>query len=202
MAKSFTPPGTLATLLKQTDIFLLLLLLASLSLNVYLGWHVRRLSGSATQPEDTVKLALGTTVRPIIATSLSGQQETISYADAGKPTVFYVFSPKCVWCDRNTQNINAIASLRGDSFRIIGLSVLDEDLPGYVASHHLNFPIYKSLSPEAIQMLGLESTPQTIVIAPDGRVLKNWVGAYSKSAEPQVAEFFNIQLPGLTAPPD
>ena len=48
-------------------------------------------------------------------------------------------------------------------------------------------------------MLGLGSTPQTIVIAPDGRVLKNWIGAFGMPVQTQVEEFFDVRLPGLTA---
>jgi hypothetical protein len=50
-----------------------------------------------------------------------------------------------------------------------------------------------------MRVLGLESTPQTIIISPDGRVMKNWVGAYGESLRPEVEAYFGIKLPGLTA---
>jgi peroxiredoxin len=128
------------------------------------------------------------------------RQETIGYADSDKPTVLYVFSPSCVWCERNTQNINLIADLKRESFRFIGLSLSDDGLQDYVGSHHFNFPVYAGVTPESAQMLGLGSTPQTIVISPDGRIQQNWVGAYASSIRPQVEGFFNVRLPGLTAP--
>jgi peroxiredoxin len=199
MAKSFSFSGIFSNPIKKNDVFLLGLLIASLVLNVYLGWNLKRLKSTSAEPQDSVKLSPGMTVQPITATSLSGKQETISYADYGKPTVFYVFSPTCIWCDRNNQNINEIVRLKGESFRFIGLSLADDALQGYVESHHLSFPVYKSLTPESIQILGLGPTPQTIVISPDGHVLKNWVGAYGTSVQPQVEEFFNVRLPGLTA---
>jgi len=199
VAKSFSFSGIFSNQIKKNDIFLLVLLIASLALNAYLGWNLKRLKSNSAEPQDSVKLSPGVTVQPITATSLSGKQETISYADYGKPTVFYVFSPTCIWCDRNNQNINAIVSLKGASFRFIGLSLADNGLQEYVESHHLSFPVFKDLTPESIQMLGLGATPHTIVISPDGHVLKNWVGAYDKSVHSQVEEFFNVRLPGLTA---
>jgi hypothetical protein len=199
MTKRFSPSKVFSNLIRKNDLFLLVLLIASLSLNVYLGWNVKRSSRDPAKPPEPPKLSSGVTVHPITAMSLSGKQETISYADYDKPTVFYIFSPTCIWCERNTKNINAVAGLKGDSFRFIGLSLADENLSGYVESHHLSFPVYKSLTPESIEMLGLGPTPQTIVISPDGRVLKNWNGAYSASIQSQVEEFFQVRLPGLAA---
>ncbi len=192
MTKSFSLP-------KKNDVFLVVLLMGSLSLNVYLGWKVKQSRRSFPEPQNSVKLLPGATVQPVTATSLSGKIETFNYADSGKPTVFYVFSPSCIWCERNNQNINAIARLKGESFRFVGLSLGNDGLPNYAESHQVGFPIYKSLKPESVEMLGLGPTPQTIVISPDGHVLKNWVGAFSGAIQPQVEEFFNVRLPGLVA---
>ncbi|MGE0887721.1 MAG: hypothetical protein AB7P14_29725 [Blastocatellales bacterium] len=57
--------------------------------------------------------------------------------------------------------------------------------------------IYKQPTEEAIEQLGLGSTPQTIVISPEGKVLKNWVGAYG-SSKPEIEAYFGVQLPGIT----
>src|SRR5688572_17072167 len=119
MLKNFQLSGALSSFIRKNDIFLLVLLMVSLSLNVYLGWKVKGPRRTSAALQNSATLSLGTTVQPITATSLSGKQETISYADHGKPTVVYVFTPTCVWCERNTQNINAIAGLKGESFRII-----------------------------------------------------------------------------------
>lgn len=196
-----TNPSLSATLVnksKKNDIFLLVILIASLSLNVYLGWKVKRSTDTPPASQNTVKLSPGMSVQPITAMNLGGKQETISYAEHGKPTVIYVFTPSCTWCDRNNPNINTIVGLKRESFRFIGLSLADDGLSGYVESHDLKFPVYKSLAPESIEMLGLGSTPQTIVISADGRVIKNWVGAFGGGLQPQVEEFFGVQLPGLT----
>jgi hypothetical protein len=190
MIKSFS-------LIKKNDLFLVALLMASLSLNVYLGWKVKQSRRFSPAPQNSVKLSPGMTVQPITATSLSGKIETFNYADSGKPTVFYVFSPSCVWCERNNQNINTIVRLKGESFRFVGISLVNDGLSGYAESHQVGFPIYKSLKPEYVEMLGLGTTPQTIIISPDGHVLKNWVGAFSGAVQPQVEEFFNVRLPGL-----
>jgi hypothetical protein len=181
---------------KRTDGFLLLLLLASLSLNVYLGWKVKQ--GKTTSiPQNTFTLSPGMKVDPFTAVGLDGKQQTISYAGTEKPTVFYVLSPTCVWCERNKANIEKLVELKGNDFRFIGLSLTEAGLKEYTEGHHLNFPMYTRLTSKTIDSLGLGGTPQTIVISPEGLVLKNWKGAYAELTQPEVEAYFGIRLPGL-----
>jgi peroxiredoxin len=180
---------------KRPDLFLLLLLLASLVLNVYLGWKVKQ--GNAG-PEPPQKVALRTKVDPITASSLDGVVQTISYQDTNKPTVLYVLSPDCIWCERNRENIARLGEL-GDRFRFIGISLTDKGLKEYVEKQHFKFPIYTRVAAEAMTSLGLGTTPQTIVISPEGRVLKNWTGAYTERTRGEVEEFFQTRLPGVTS---
>jgi hypothetical protein len=138
------------------------------------------------------------TVQPITATSTAGKEEVITYSDSQAPTVFYVFSTSCGWCERNTKNINAITAARKNSFRFIGLALSDQGLPAYLDSHHLDFPVYRNVVPQSVEMLGLASTPQTIVVGRDGKVLKNWVGAFNARLQPEIEQFFDVRLPGLS----
>lgn len=183
---------------KRTDVFLVLVLVASLSLNVYLGWRVKQARTAAAAPQNTLQLAPGTRLAPFTAVSVDGQPYTISFENSDKPTVFYVLSPSCIWCERNKANIAKLAELKGNDFRFIGLSLIEPGLREYVQGHHLNFPTYTRLTPETIHSLGLGSTPQTIVVSPEGRVIKNWTGAYER-VKPEVEAYFGVQLPGLTS---
>jgi hypothetical protein len=186
-----SPPSRL----QGPDLLLLLLLLASLSVNVYLGWRVKH--GNAV-PNPPQKVALGTRVEPITASSLDGVVQTITYQDTDKPTVLYILSPDCIWCERNGENIAKLGEL-GDRFRFIGLSMTESGLKEYVEKQHFKFPVYTRVAAEAVTSLGLGTTPQTIVISPEGRVLKNWTGAYSDRTRGEVEEFFQTRLPGLTS---
>lgn len=184
---------------KRMDHFLLLLLLASLSLNVYLGWKVRQAKTTSSIQQNTFSLSPGMKVNPVIVVSLDGKEHTFSFTSNDKPTVFYVLSPSCVWCERNKANIKKLAELRGGDFRFVGISLADPGLKEYMEGHHLNFPVYTRLTSETINSLGLGSTPQTIVISSDGRVLKNWTGAYTERLQPEVEAYFGISLPGLSS---
>jgi peroxiredoxin len=187
---------------KRIDILLLALLLGSLSLNVYLGWYTVDLKNSLRSRQDSSKLVPGTAIQPISVSDLNGKSEIISYADGGKPTVLYVLSPMCDWCERNMQNIQTLARLKGESFRFVGISLADTNLKEYVEGHHINFPVYKNITSDGIHMLALGSTPQTIVISPEGRVLKNWMGAYRGNSQSEVEAYFDVKLPGLTSGSD
>jgi len=85
-------------------------------------------------------------------------------------------------------------------FRFIGLSLVEPGLREYVEGHHLNFPMYTRLTSRLLTLLGLGGTPQTIVISPEGLVLKNWKGAYAERVQTELEGYFQIRLPGLTSP--
>jgi thioredoxin-related protein len=122
----------------------------------------------------------------------------INYADVSQPTVLYIFSPACVWCNRNLENIKTLAHERGNSYRFIGLSLSDDKLKEFVEARQLNFPVYKNLSPESARLLGIEGTPQTIIVSHEGKVLKNWAGAFGPDLQPEVENFFDLHLPGVS----
>ena len=82
-------------------------------------------------------------------------------------------------------------------YRFIGLSLSDEALQEYVAKNDLKLPVYSGLSPETLKTYKLGSTPQTIVISPEGKVLQNWAGAYVGDQKTQVEAFFRVSLPGI-----
>lgn len=180
---------------KQVDYFLIAIVMAALALAVYLVQ--RPAQAPWIRSRQVASLAPGAIVRPITATDLAGDRKIIDYRNYDKPTVIYVFSPSCVWCARNTKNINALASRKAEAFHFISLSLSEVGLMDYLNSHHLDFAIYKDIASESLQMLGLGATPQTIVVSRDGRILKNWIGAFGPESQPEIEEFFGIQLPGL-----
>lgn len=177
---------------------MLLLLLASLSLNVYLGWRIKQQPPDSSRQAQVVhKLAQNQDIPPLTVKSLSGQVETIRYSDSAKPTVLYVFSPSCKWCERNNPNVNALANLKVGTFRFVGLSLSDLDLPNYVKAENISFPVYHSLSGKLIEQLGFSETPQLIVVSPEGKVLKSWTGAFVADVAQDVERFFDVRLPGV-----
>jgi peroxiredoxin len=169
----------------------------SLAVNLLLAYRIRQ----ANQPRASVKttpLPAGTTVPPIKAQSLDGGEVTISSKDGPQPLIIYVFTPQCSWCVRNLANLKTILAQRRDSYRFIALSLTDKDLKQYVAEEQIDIPVFINPVKEAREQYGLGSTPQTIIVSPDGKILQNWVGAYTGARQAEVEGYFGVSLPGLS----
>jgi len=172
-------------------------LLASVTLNVLLAHRVRSLTYARSARMAEYQLKVGTTMPPIAAKGLDGQLEVISYQSTNQPTVFYVFTPPCSWCARNMDNFKTLVEKRSGEYRFIGLSLSEEGLAQYVSKNGLGVPVYSGLSPEALKTYKLGSTPQTIVISQEGKVLQDWAGAYVGDQKSQIETFFHVSLPGI-----
>jgi hypothetical protein len=175
----------------RTDPILVVLLGASLVLNGFLAFQLHGFRkgvglGSA--------VPVGTEVGLLQVKDSGGQPARLDFN--GSQTVLYVFSPACHWCDRNQKNVQALARDRRASYRFVGLS-LQALLPGS-KSADIGFPVFTEPSKETTAQLKLGATPTTVVISKDGRVERVWVGAYEGAVGKEVAEFFKVQLPGLT----
>jgi peroxiredoxin len=180
----------------QGDLTLVLLLLAaSLGLNVYLAPRALRAPRPVPPPPT---LSVGEVVPPLEAQRLQGRRETVSYADEARPTVVYVFSPSCPWCRKNLANIKRLFEARQGEYRFVGLSSDDTQLADYVAENGLAFPVYSGIAEPLRRAYKLGGVPQTLVISPQGKVLKNWQGAYAGPNQTDVEAFFAVKLPGLS----
>jgi peroxiredoxin len=175
----------------------ILLLVGSVSLNVVLARKVQSFHQLQSIKAAERVLKVGATVPPIIGKRLDGQQSVIFYQGTEQSTVLYIFTPPCSWCARNMDNLKTLLAREGGHYRFVGLSLSETTLGEYVAKNNLTFPVYSGLSPETLKAYKLGSTPQTIVISPDGKVLQDWVGAYAGDQKSQVEAFFRVKLPGI-----
>ena len=176
-----------------------IVLIASVALNVLFAYRAQRDSAIVAKRAENM-LSVGVTVPPITAKRWGGErQDVISFADANRPTVLYIFTPPCSWCKRNNDNFNALVAQKSEQYRFIGLSFSKDGLGEYLTTHHLTIPIYTDLSKDTIAAYKLSGTPQTLVISPQGTIMKNWKGAYTGGQESEVESFFQLKLPGLRA---
>jgi peroxiredoxin len=172
-------------------------LVVSVALNVVLAHRVRTITHAQSERIAERLLAVGTSVPAITAKRLDGQEESISYGEVDQTTVLYIFTPPCTWCARNMDNFKTLLDKESGQYRFIGLSLSDATLPEYVAKNDLKLPVYSGLSPETLKAYKLGSTPQTIVISSEGKVLQDWAGAYVGDQKSQIEAFFHVTLPGI-----
>lgn len=176
---------------------LIIALLLSVAFNILLARKVRLMIDAQSARVTEHILAVGSAVPPITSKRLGGHEETISYQGTNQLTVLYIFTPQCIWCARNIDNLKTLANERKGQYRFIGLSLSDENLEKYVQTNQLKFPVYFGLSAELKAAYKLSGTPQTMVVSSDGRVVQNWTGAYVGRQQKQIEAFFHINLPGL-----
>ncbi len=196
---------------RTTYLALVLGLTASGTLNVLLARRVRALGQAVTAAAAggggvarAAPLAVGAVVPPLTATGLDGARTTIAYDSTrdGRLTVLYVFTPQCVWCARNLANLKALLTAKqgAPDVRFVGLSLAPDSVGTYVAQQGLTplLPVVVTrLSAATMSAYHFGGTPQTVVISPDGRVVKNWSGAWTQKTQAEVEAFFHVTLPGL-----
>ena len=131
---------------------------------------------------------------PVLA--VTGERHVITF-DSLKPTLLYVLSPSCIWCERNMDNITELAKTIGIEHRLVAVSTSDTNLQTYVQRNALPFDVYFVDSAALRQELGFTATPQTAIVSANGMVETVWRGAWNAPAQREIEARFSIKLPGL-----
>jgi AhpC/TSA family len=193
-------PQTDAARSTRVDRLVLGLLVLAVIENLFLGAGIWRLSAGRTSAPPAlsplVGPAIGSVLPALDAERFSGTREQVQFGREGRPTLIYVFSPSCGWCAKNLDNLKAVLSAVTRSHRVIALS-LEPDVQDYIKKTGLEVPIYVKPSQRIFAAYGLGPTPLTLVVAPDGKVIRSWVGAYSGAVKSEVESYFQVKLPGF-----
>lgn len=181
-----SPEHVVRTVLSYATV---VLLVVSASLNLVQASRLGAFAGwTPAQP------APGTTAPPVHVTSPSGQELDLQFQ--GRPTILYYFSPACGWCEKNWLNVKALMAATDGRFHFIGLTSAP-DVTGYLQAHRLSFEVYSGLRDDVARQYHFGGTPHTVVISGDGRVLHNWVGAYTAQQQREIEASMHVALPGL-----
>lgn len=131
---------------------------------------------------------------PLNGTDMMGRAHSIKWGGE-LPTLIYIFSPTCPWCEKNKDSVRALMQGTADRFSFIGIGTGVQDwaaLREHVqAKYPENMPAYYVDQPRMVAF-GMTGTPQTIVVSPDGTVLKNWSGAYMETVGREVRAYFGL----------
>lgn len=169
----------------------------SVTLNVaLLAYAYRHSSEETAQAAPRVQIKEGAEAPKLTGAFPDGRPFTAVYGS--KPTLLYVISPSCGWCERNTANVTALWQQRKDDHEFIGLTVKADGLSDYLAKSPLPFPVVIP-SAEAMSAYGLGPTPSLIMVR-NGRIAFNLNGAWGRS-KPGLEKAFNVTLPGITGTP-
>lgn len=159
---------------------------------------------AAIDPETPVRKSVApppvsdveSTIPPLSVRTMAGDRIVLRFSSDERPTVLYFISPACIWCERNVPNIRQLAHQSVRSFRFVAVSLAT--LPaGYRQGEDLGFEIVTHSNPVLLATYGVRGTPYTLVVSPQGRVLKAWPGAYGGAVRADVERFFHVQLPPM-----
>lgn len=119
------------------------------------------------------------------------------------PTIVYIFSSKCAWCDTDYANLAAIER-HVSQYRVLALTV-DTDLEAlnvYLRSHPVKGEVVivdtTRMDRATARVFGV--TPQWVIVDQRGLVERRWVGALYDERQREVETFLQIALPGATIP--
>ena len=183
---------------RRFQILTVVLLVISVALNVALARRNKGLKTALLSVKAEQSLPIGSSLPPIEAFDLAHQLQILKYDAVTLPTVFYVFSPQCGWCAKNASNLRMLSERIKGRYRLIGLSLSSAGVDEYVAQQGMDFPVYTNLSPQSVAAYRLGGTPATIVVSGDGKLLREWKGAYVGDAKREIEEYFGVSFPVVT----
>jgi peroxiredoxin len=168
-----------------------------LFVNVLLVQQNKKLKVLASRPDRTLEVKPGTALPPLQGFDSNGARQSIDYGQDSRKTVLLVFSPVCHACEENMPNWEAIINgLDQRSFRLAAVSLQSEGFKEYASRHGINqVPVLTKIDPKYRVTYNLALTPQTILIAADGKVEKVWTGVLRGEAKHEVELELNVRLP-------
>src|SRR6185295_18590022 len=99
------------------------LVVVSLALDVALARRIQVLDGRIAFMVAANTVQVGARIDPIELMSLTGEASRLTYDTLGVPTLIYVMSPTCPWCERNNSNMNALVEQAGTKYRMFIVSL-------------------------------------------------------------------------------
>lgn len=160
-----------------------------------------RVSGAESETGAVLRIAgirPGDVVPRLTVRDVSGMESTVDFT-GDAPSVLYVFSSTCVWCERNYDNIVALAA-SSSRFRFVGITEDDRGvLDDHLRERPLPFEILVVKDFSNVEGLDLSLTPQMALVGVDGIVEHAWAGALFGRALGYAEHVFGVRLPGVTA---
>jgi hypothetical protein len=184
------------------------LLVLSVSLNLVLAQRLRAATApraSATSRALKVGQVVGTLAgetRRGASPALHAVLQAQRYDPRGdRGTLLYFSSAKCKWSQQNLATFTDLARRVRDHYRVVAVDMT----PGLKnePSHLDDVPdalVLRNLSSDSLQTYRISGTPETIVISPQSKIDRVWVGAYGPQNAAEVSQYFHVVLTPVVRP--
>jgi len=147
---------------------------------------------------------VGTVVPPLDGVDVSGAPVSVDHSSAGRPTLLFVFSTECPICTLNWPRWETLARrLDSKRCRLVYANVAGPMGRQFLNEHGLNgVTVLARLDPRTLEAYSLHATPMILVIGPDSRIKRVWLGRLKDNDIPDLEETLGLAgASALSAPP-
>lgn len=173
----------------------LILLTLSAGINVLQAQRIRAL----VSPIPNTPAAIGRTAVLVEGFSRSGVAR-LAALKGSLPTVLYFFSPTCVYCERNWDNVKALEAGGKGRYRVLMVTT-SRNTDSYLRARGLTIDVIEGITEATRNGLGLSATPETVVVSAEGLITHVWSGPFSARPKRQIEQLLDVSLPGLVESP-
>ena len=169
--------GGPSTRFSRVDLAVCVLCLAVIVANIYLVRLARTSHQAAASFRRMLEVEDGTRLPALKGVDAGGNEISISAA-SDRPTVFFVFSPDCAFCESNRPMWDNVIRAFGDHARFVFVGLTPFLADHFAASHGIvGKPLLIGIQPASRYSYSLKFTPQTILVDAKGVVRGVWSGA-------------------------
>jgi len=180
---------------RTTVLVSVFLLLGLLALNAALIVQNRNLNSSIQKGE--AALVEGQSMPAIAGIDLEGREQIFDWGNDNRKTLLMNFSPRCGYCRANMPNWTAILQgIDKSAYRVVVVSSISDGAKEYIEKYKIkDVPVIVEPEPKVLINYLMHITPQTILLNPDGKIEKVWVGKFVNEQKTNIEKALNVSLP-------
>lgn len=169
----------------------LLIVLATLGIamfvvNLALIRKNRELRGQLDAKFDSLEAKPGTLLSPIEGTDAAGKKVTVNW-DSKKYSLVMIFTTICGYCEQNWPNwVSLIEKTNRERVNVILVDLSGEATNGFLHARGVNGTPLVHVDPAFIITYHVRFVPDSILVGPDGRVVKTWFGVLKQGEEDDI----------------
>ncbi len=167
-----------------------------LVMNTMLAQQVKRLNIAASDAEKSMELKPGKLLSDLEGIDINGKPLAIGYGQDERKTLLLVFSPHCGACKDNMPAWQTIINgIDKSAYRVVAASLKNEEVREYAHKHSLTgVPVIADVDAKCKLDYVMAVSPQTILISPEGRAEKVWIGKLQGAEKEDVSRTLNVEL--------
>jgi peroxiredoxin len=177
---------------RWTVILIVVVILMGIEI-LYLMYQNHQLKSLIQDPKKYFKtLKPEETVPAFTAYDADGNDVSIRYSPEAPRTLLFWFAPGCESCEGNIDFWNEIYDKYKDSpsMRYLGLCAgTPDEAREFIDTYRIQFPVICVTDKFIVEAYEGHVLPQTVLISPEGKIIKVWPGALEKNKEDEILSY-------------